>query len=83
MSSTISGWPMPKQFVVVAGYAGNGKLISASQVARNYGLSLDNCVLASSEAMLRGMRVAGKIILYAQPSGEYSLPELEVAHAGQ
>jgi hypothetical protein len=73
---------MSKPFVVVAGYGGNGKLISASQVAKNYGLTLDQCVLASSEAMVRGMRVAGMVILYPQPSGDYSLPQLEVAHAG-
>ena len=72
---------MTKQFVAVAGYAGNGKLISATQVARNYGLTPEECVLASSEAMVRGMRVAGKTVLYAQPNGEYTLPT-EVAHAG-
>ena len=74
---------MSKPFVAVAGYAGNGKLISAAQVAKNYGLTPDNCLLAGSEAMVRGMRVAGMVILYAQPSGDYSLPQLEVAHAGQ
>jgi hypothetical protein len=67
-----------KTIVVVGGRSETGKLVSALEVAYAYGVDPGICILASSEAMVRGMRTAGKTIL--RP---WAANPLEVAHAGE
>ncbi len=51
-----------KKFVVIGGHTEGGKFVSATQLAAHYSLDLQECILASSEAMARGLPVAGKIV---------------------
>ena len=67
-----------KQIIVIGGRSETGRLIPALEVALAYGVDPSLCVLASSEAMVRGMRSNGKTIL--RP---WAHNPLEVAHAGE
>jgi len=61
-----------RPYIVIGGFILN-TFVSANQLARVYGLPPEKCVLASSEAMIRGMRTEGKIILRPRADGNYTL----------
>jgi hypothetical protein len=74
-----------KPYILIGGFVDN-KFISANQLAGLYGIPKEQCVLASSEAMICGMLLRGKIVLRPVVDGNYQamldalMPQLEVVN---